>query len=285
METIFNPKIIKVWFNTADEIPALEATIEHMYRRKRRGAFKEMGFESEDIKREPTYKKIGPPGFYENIKESQIGFSRPKDLHFEYGRRPCPLGFHSKEMDYAGRACPCKLANIDIFSLITYILRQYGFDSGRIYTEPEVPTRRDPPRVSGRDLSRTRKDRYGSRRDWWKQKADEHEFDRLVKCMLAGDYFVPLLSRLKPLSTMEREDFFAKLAAFPDPTGETTRLHLESHDKIEHIKNKMLSPLTDWRKDTAHWFRQDFLIEAAVKEAIGLSMVTRHLMTLESDRL
>jgi hypothetical protein len=257
---IFDRERIKVGYNIQEDIEALDATLEHMYRREHRRTFQEQGHMSEDLVRRPGYKDIGPPGYYNR-------FARPQSLEFRRGLdQQCPYGFHSEGVDYNNRACPCNFNYIDITAIVDFILRQYDFH----------PTILNVIDEEGKVV------RTPHQRDSWARVYPNCSFEKFEKWMLAGDRYIPLLSTMKGRYIKEPPPL--NLDGYSATDCELATLHyLEELRVYEEAKEKV----SKWKYNDYHenLLRDDGVLSNIYGDVLSLSIIVRTLMTCETDRV
>lgn len=269
-DLIFNRQIIKVLHNVPDSIAALDTTLEHIFRGlcpvvRGPGYATELRRYSNSLRkpfrdtidgplRNPHYKDTGPDRF--------LNVNRPTTTEFERGEMPCSLNFHGPGVDYAGRRCPCYLGILDITSVLDFILRQHQFIS----------------RGSGVAL------RHGET-VWpalapWTEPREGCKFEKLAQWMLAGSKYQPLLCRFRARRNTAPEQ--------PDITSLGVAAAVEAVNiyKIKlAIYQERTAQLYTSFGETKGIETDDECLSYIVGDAIGLALIFRYLLTVESARL
>lgn len=267
---ILNKQIIKVLHNVPDSIAALDATLEHIFRGRRptgggvgyaaelrrynRSARKPFRDTFDGPLRTPHYKDTGPDTF--------LNVNRPAVTEFGRGERPCPLGLHGPGVDYAGRHCPCSLGILDITSVLDFILRQHQF----IPKDPELVPRRGEtlwPALAS-----------------WVEPREGCKFEKLAQWMLAGSKYQPLLCRFRARSYVEPE--------YPDVTSLGDAAAAEAVNiynmRLAIYKGRTVQLYTAFG-ETKGIEKDDECLSYVVGDAVGLGLIFRYLLTVESARL
>lgn len=269
-ELILDKRVIKILHNVPDSIAALDATLEHIFRGRRptgRGvgyaaalrrynssARKSFRDRANGPLRTPHYKDTGPDTF--------LDVNRPTATEFRRGERACPLGLHGPGVDYAGRHCPCYLGILDITSVLDLILRQHHFIPGDPAITPNRAEVLWPALAS------------------WAEPREDCKFERLAQWMLAGSKYQPLLCRFKARSPTKPQ--------LPDVTG----LEEASAAEVVNVYNmrsaiykEKVAQLYTAFGETKGVETDDECLSYIVGDAIGLGLIFRYLLTVESARL
>lgn len=269
-DLIFNRQIIKILHNVPDSVAALDATLEHIFRGLRptvRGAgyATEMRRYNNSLRkpfrdtidgplRNPHYKDTGPDTF--------LNVNRPTITEFERREMPCPLNLHGPGVDYAGRCCPCYLGILDITSVLDFILRQHRF----ISRDPGVAPRHGEtvwPALAS-----------------WVEPREGCGFERLAQWMLAGSKYQPLLCRFRARKPTEPKH--------PDATGLGAAAAVEAVNIYKMrlaIYQERVAQLYTSFGETKGIEKDDECLSYVVGDAIGLALILRYLLTVESAGL
>ena len=116
-ETVFNPRLLKLWWNPQSDILVLNNTIAHLYQGTIRQPYIHTTWYHHD--------QYEIKGAFRLHSEHFAG-SRPSDLEFPKEDTPCEL--HEVGHDEQGTACTCRLGNIDISYVIGRFCAMHGLE-------------------------------------------------------------------------------------------------------------------------------------------------------------
>ncbi|KAF2142035.1 uncharacterized protein K452DRAFT_358506 [Aplosporella prunicola CBS 121167] len=126
-ETIFDPNLLKIWWNFQLDIYVIDTTIAHMYQKEPRDTYHVedlhgLVYPLQEV--QPTFKLTSP----------YFMGKRPEALKFDSSDHDCKM--HAKRTDEPtlnpleayprNIACPCRLGNIDLAALIGHIASDLG---------------------------------------------------------------------------------------------------------------------------------------------------------------
>ena len=120
-ETVFDPDLIKLWWNPQSDITVLDYTIAHMYQGTERPAFQHWAWRAE-------VPYTITPNF--RISSPYFNGERPNGLKFPTESKQCDL--HEEGCNKLGIACCCGLGNIDIAALLNHFCRVHGLQTAKL---------------------------------------------------------------------------------------------------------------------------------------------------------
>lgn len=118
-ETIFNTKIMKLWWHLQSDFQVLDDTIAHMYQGTARSPFWYVPHPMQRLSARtvtPTFR----------ITNAHLNGIRPGDMRFPHGDKECEI--HNPGTNRYDTSCPCQTLNVDIAPLLSHFSRLQGFD-------------------------------------------------------------------------------------------------------------------------------------------------------------
>jgi hypothetical protein len=113
-ELIFNPEIMKLWWNLQSDIQVMDNTIAYLFQGTHRPSIWYTSWKAAPVRLQPTFK----------IHSQHFNGTRPDSLTFPKKHQTC--GLHAESLNGAGISCPCELGNIDIAALVNHFCRLHG---------------------------------------------------------------------------------------------------------------------------------------------------------------
>lgn len=160
-ELLFGDGYLKVWWNYGEDFAVLDATIAHMFQGTPRPRYWKTPWSGSSHWVQPYFK----------VKSDRYRAERPADLTFS--RESVPCVFHEPGENEQRMACPCRLGNVDLSTILDKICRQLGLAYAA--------------EASSRGLGQ---------RQWWQAKFGNN-YSRLLDWLLGQDRLYPLLNYLK----------------------------------------------------------------------------------------
>ncbi|KAK4500031.1 hypothetical protein PRZ48_008217 [Zasmidium cellare] len=125
--TIFNTKLLKIWWNLQRDFIVLDNTIAHMYQGSVRKPFMHTPWPT-GVSRWVT------PQF--RLQSRFLHGTRPESMQFPKGENACEI--HDPSINELNMSCPCQLNNVDIAALLSHFARLHGFPRGmKAWTKTE----------------------------------------------------------------------------------------------------------------------------------------------------
>lgn len=176
-ELLFGSDYLKVWWNYGEDFAVLDATIAHMFQGTPRARYEKTPYRGRPYKVEPFFK----------VKSAHYGNERPPSLTFSRDSVECK--FHALGENELGMACPCRLGNVDLSTILDDICRQLGMASAANVSSGSI-----------------------SQRQWWKAKF-RNNYASLLDWLLGQDRIYPLLNYLKEGADRSgnKEEFYQSL--------------------------------------------------------------------------
>ena len=116
-ETIFNPELIKLWWNPGSDYKVKHDTIAQMYQASPRPAETRYRWSDDRVF------TVHPQYHY---RSPHFSGERPKDLQWPTGQVECEI--HQDERNKPDSSCYCRLGNVDMGSLLNHVCRTHGLN-------------------------------------------------------------------------------------------------------------------------------------------------------------